>query len=72
MKFNKLGELENGARGPYFGKSEEETAMLLMIKLGKAVKHGGDSIDDKGGLIAHIDAWDINAIIYLLARAYVE
>lgn len=72
MTFDKLCETENGARGPYFGKSEEEAAMLVMIKLGKAVRRGGDRVDDIGNPIYEMGFWDAHTIIHLLAKAYVN
>lgn len=70
MEFSKLGEIDNGARGPYFGKSAEEAAMLVMINLGKSIKRGGNGADDNGNPIFDVDFWDAHAIIYLLAKAY--
>lgn len=70
MEFSKLGEIDNGARGPYFGKSAEEAAMLVMINLGKAIRRGGDGADDNGNPVFDVDFWDAHTIIHLLAKAY--
>lgn len=72
MTFDKLGETEHGTRGPYFGKSEKEAAMLVMTNLKKAMKRGGDRVDNIGNPIYDMDFWDAHTVIHLLAKAYVN